>query len=764
MKKGQILLVVSIGFIVLGFFFNVWIQQEHLDFRIFKPSEIDISSEIIYEKNEEEGIIRIFGRNDDTDLWKEVKSPVLFLQKGKYNFAISYKTNAQDIRVLIISDTTMDKDGNIGTVYAEKILSQEENRITLPVEFEQDVTNLQIKFLYTGGDLDIYEIALRNFQKYSDPIIFYILFIAVMVALVISWHYLYRNLRWRFLWEDFMFIFFMSCLTFLPYLNDFLICGHDIQFHLARIEGIAAGIRQGSFPVRINPVQTNGYGNASATLYPSFFLYMPALFRVAGMSLLNSYKILVFAINFITGVCSYFSFKSIWKKRAAGIIGCALYMMNAYRLADIFLRAAIGEALALAFLPLVFWGIFELTIGNSKKWAVAVIGFTGVTQSHILSLEIYVFLAGVFWIVCILFTDKKQIRVLRTIEATLLTILLNAFFIIPFLDYFIEFVSIKKDTYYLPGSTIYLSQLFNTYEQAYGSMGKNGSTKGEMPLSIGVISILGFLFFIYNLYIYRYDIKRNRELKYYAKLGIGTLSVAVLLIYGISYLVPWDILMGVSVISDLANTVQFLWRFLGIISFMICCVAVSGCCIWIRNNPFNKTNTLLLWLALGIALGWPAIDMTTEFESWPGKEYVANANYTDDLYFYPDDSKEDLCARGTKVTFSREGLRCLNFYKEGTSIKFDLNVTENIEESYAELPLYFYPGYKAFMEEKELPVMRGEGGVVKIVLPELQEGENSAIFVRFCEPFLWKVSSIVSTVTLIITISLVVVRKGKVKI
>ena len=150
------------------------------------------------------------------------------------------------------------------------------------------------------------------------------------------------------------------CLSFaflctLPYMNDFLINGHDLKFHLARIEGVADALKQGQFPVHINPTQANGYGNASATMYPQFFIYFPAVLKINNLSLLNTYKVLIFLINLITALCAWIGFKNVWKSRKAGYIGCAIYMMGLYRLDDLYIRAAIGEALALAFLPIVFW-------------------------------------------------------------------------------------------------------------------------------------------------------------------------------------------------------------------------------------------------------------------------------------------------------------------------------------------------------------------------------------------------------------------------
>lgn len=59
--------------------------------------------------------------------------------------------------------------------------------------------------------------------------------------------------------------------------------GHDLNFHLYRIEGIKDGILSGQFPVRIHPTHNNGYGYITASVYPELFLYFPAVLRIFGL-------------------------------------------------------------------------------------------------------------------------------------------------------------------------------------------------------------------------------------------------------------------------------------------------------------------------------------------------------------------------------------------------------------------------------------------------------------------------------------------------
>ncbi|MDE7273221.1 MAG: hypothetical protein K2N95_09185, partial [Lachnospiraceae bacterium] len=166
-----------------------------------------------------------------------------------------------------------------------------------------------------------------------------------------------------------IFIMFISCM---PFMNDFLLKGHDIGFHLGRIEGLAISISNGDFLGRINPV--NVYGTASGIMYPQFFIYIPAFLRLLGVSLINVYKLFVFIINLATFVISYIAFKNIFRleEKYIAVLAAAFYVLGLYRLTTIYRRAAIGEILGMAFLPLLLWGMYELFAGDEKKWWIAV--------------------------------------------------------------------------------------------------------------------------------------------------------------------------------------------------------------------------------------------------------------------------------------------------------------------------------------------------------------------------------------------------------
>lgn len=144
--------------------------------------------------------------------------------------------------------------------------------------------------------------------------------------------------------------------------------GHDLNFHLYRIEGIKDGLLSGQFPVRLHPTHNHGYGYISSSLYPELFLYFPALLRLLGASPVAAYHIFVFSINGMTAWIMYVCAKGMARSRYAGLLASVLYTLSTWRAVNLYHRAAVGEALAMLFFPLLLYGLYLLLAGDCRKW------------------------------------------------------------------------------------------------------------------------------------------------------------------------------------------------------------------------------------------------------------------------------------------------------------------------------------------------------------------------------------------------------------
>lgn len=755
MRRYKVEIAIIVVLLFCGII-SVKIYREHSDVRLFSSYDLSVSENLVYSISQ--GILSVEALTGDAGVGI-LESPGMCLEQGDYVFAINYNTDSQSNVVQLVSDTSMDAEGNIGIVYTESVLDPQQGRVRLEVEFEQDVTDLRIRILVADGNLAIDEMVYWNCRNYRDPVIFYLLYSILIIYLYFIYNYQKKNANSR-LFDVNCLIFFCAFLTTLPLMNDFLTWGHDIAFHLARIEGIARALKYGQFPVRINPVQAMGYGNASSVMYPQLFLYFPALLRLCGFSLMNCYKVLVFTINLLTAICTYISFKGVWKDRYIGAAGCILYMMGLYRIDNIYIRASLGEALAMAFLPLIFWGMYELLFGDYKKWYIAAIGFSLILQSHVLSTGICGLVTLVLFLASLFFINEKIRRIIATGIAAGVTLLCNLWFIVPFLQYSGEDFKVFNQIHDIPGRTAYLSQVFSDFQVTLGKSEGLGSTQGEMPLTVGLSSFLGVLFFIYVLRIYKGEIEKDNQLGRVKTIGICTGVIAGALLFCSLWIIPWEVLEADDILLSGANTIQYMWRFLGPAIFFFCCVTLAGVKIWFRFNPKLKSHMFFIIVLLSIILGWPSIDATLEANTYPAKEYVANSNYSDDLYSYEGSNMVSVYERGNMISFQDEtGMHCLNMLKEGSSLSADLMADMDMESNYVDIPFYYYPGYRVFLDDIELQIEQGEYGVLRAVLPSLESGKAYHLRAFFAEPTIWKIADWVSILSLICCICLFVIYR-----
>ena len=130
---------------------------------------------------------------------------------------------------------------------------------------------------------------------------------------------------------------------------------HDAYFIFQYDKSVQDGIW---FP-RWSPDWTFGYG------YPFFIVYGPLatfvgeLFhRFLGLGFEASVKA-VLALSIVISGLGMYGFVRSWLGKNAGLVAAVAFMTIPYHLVDVYVRAALAESVALAFLPLALWGFRE---------------------------------------------------------------------------------------------------------------------------------------------------------------------------------------------------------------------------------------------------------------------------------------------------------------------------------------------------------------------------------------------------------------------
>ena len=547
-----------------------------------------------------------------------------FLQEGDYVLDVTYEGSPAGNSIIIYSEDMTGADNSLGCELARQEIAEGSGIVRIPLQLVQGVHDIRSKTELddaTAFYVKKMEIQSVQLQNTDHLLLGGLCLFAAMTTMLLGCCVPMEKYR------DGAVLIGLGIIVSLPLFSDFLFEGNDMYFHLARLEGLYQGLRAGDFPVRINPVQISGYGSLSAAMYPQLFLYPAALLRFGRVSLMLCYKLLLVAINIGSAVTAFYGVKNICKSRRMALLASILYTFSLYRLNNLYFRAALGEVLAMVFLPLVVWGIYEVLWGERKRWIILTLGITGVLQSHVLSTELCVFfliLEVLYWAVSGKRRDFWK-RVLDGCKAAALTVLLNASFLIPFLFFCGENLQSFHMENEVAISAAYFSQMFASYMTPDGPSLSLGTTQGEMPLTIGGILMAGAVLFCIM-------VSKRKGRTVTAQLGKHCLVFGLLSLLLASWLFPWEKLNGNAVINKLSTPLQFAWRFLGPASMFLCIVAAVGI-VWFAEEKAGRSWVYGIMAVVLLGTSAYFFDMMTlQLNQTSDKMRLEGVNSSDSMY------------------------------------------------------------------------------------------------------------------------------------
>ena len=616
---------------------------------------------------------------------------------------------------------------------------------------------VSVKFCTAPGEnVEVKNIRIIETTDFLKQSILYLTGIFFMVDIVLFYHWYRKDSRGKTRGIDkreVEAILLVALIASLPLGLHYLLNGQDMEFHLLRIEGLYEALRCGQFPVRMHPNYMEGYGYPTGIFYPELFLYFPALLRLMGVPLMHAYKWFVLVQNIATAGVAWYSGKILLRKKTDAAVFCLLYTLVPYRLINTYYRAAVGESLAMIFLPLIVAGMYLLLANTdldrrTTRHAVVllVIGMTGVLQSHILSCE----LVAIFVIGAILLCWKRFWRKkvwLSFAGAVGITVMLNLWFLIPFISAAgLEVKVLLMTPGILTHQGLNIWQLFAFLPEASGhSMSLQEGIAGEMPFQLGWAVVLLMLFAMYGIATMWKNRKESRN-----GLGVVVTCLGLVALWMTTHLFPWDMVGRIPKIGKILNTVQFPWRYLGIATLLLLIAGLIAIQLW-QNEKVKQ----MVLVAVSVVSAITAL--------WFFQSMISNADY----YAVYDGAGLDSYAlvgeeylyQGTDLNLLRERANREDWY-----VQSGTNVTCVIEpfgdKTDYRLPLLYYPWYvaKDAVTGEEINIVKGENNVAFLELPE---GYNGAVKVSFEEPVAWKVGNVISLVTLISIIVCVYIGRRK---
>lgn len=359
-------------------------------------------------------------------------------------------------------------------------------------------------------------------------------------------------------------LLFIAFIASLPAFRSGVYFGHDIPFHLGRIQAIAEGLEAGQFPVRYEDNAWYGYGYVSSQFYGNIFLYIPALLFLAGLPLYRTYNIYLILVNIATAVVAFISFNGILKTRKWAFLAACIYCLSGYHLSNLYVRAAVGEYTAMIFVPLLIYAVYRL-YNDEEKYKfkpviLIIIAATGLVQSHILTTEIMAALVVIYAIINFK-TTNKLIRQLLASVAGILGI--NAFFLYPFIDGYTSmdlYINTDLSKTDISSEGLYFRQLFGLITTGVG-YSTEWSTENEGYLNPGLLVVICFFAMLILIAKNKSWIKNDKERKVFHQ-------ALILFVFGLfaafmsTVYFPWQLFAGDGIIASLMSSVQYPWRYL----------------------------------------------------------------------------------------------------------------------------------------------------------------------------------------------------------
>lgn len=644
------------------------------------------------------------------------------LPRGNYAVSVNYALGGQ-----ASLDFTPQNDIQWNTPLSESGGAVNSVQEAFTLDYPSDLGRIGVTV--TPGSVFYFDSIIITSDKhiYSDGLI---VAIVMIILLVVLWAFV-LNVRDRDSLVKTIVLSLIAIITFLPILlsTDYLPVGGDIRAHLMRIDGLYFGIMDHQFPVVINPEWNNTYGQMGI-LYPSLFLYIPALFRLFGMSMLGTVKLSLGIVIVISLIVFKASAEVVFKKNWQILLTVILLNFENTRMYGVYFGGKLGGALlAEIFIPLAIAGIVSILYKDGSKWYYLAIGTAGVLCAHIISAVVLIMTLLIIVIIGILRLSNRQVLVNLARAVALCIGLIFRTYVGLFSYYFTDW---SKDALTW---RVFLDTLWRINDPFFDP--RWTSPMILLTLCLILTAILGV-----------------RNSWHFKKTGTGNwvmplFITALILFFLSSVYFPWAALRNIGAIKYLTDMLQSGNRFVGL-SGEICAFSLpaligsvicrTGDCekVWYKQPALYLAAVTIISI-----LGYNYIDSVSRYDSF-------GINIYDEIVADIEYEYEDYLPEGTLTEYYRSDsgyisdesiISSLEYNRRGTHVNYSYTATADGE--YVEFPKFWYPGYKAYDENgTEVPILKGDRNRIRYMIGKTDNTKE--VHIRYEVPKYITISYIIS--------------------
>ena len=492
-----------------------------------------------------------------------------------------------------------------------------------------------------------------------------------------------------------LFCIIISILFCFPLFTIELSLEHDTLFHLSRIVHLANAIKNSDVLPKIYFNMNQNFGYATPLFYSEIFMIPFSILYNLNIDLVICYKILILVFTIITAINMTYCTNSLFKNDQISYLAAFIYLFGNYHITNVYVRSAIGEVIAMSFLPICLLGIIEVLTFEKYNSKHLIIGFTMVTLAHNISLFI-ISLTFLFFIIAYINKLDKQ-RIMTIAKAAIITILLTSFFLLPMIEQLLDQTFVlslytKKDLsayaigirHLLCNTTIFKTAAIN---QSYPAMN----------VSIGYFAIIFSLLTIF--------VKPDRLHK-------------TLFIIGTIFMILPTIYCNWSILSVFLSAIQFPWR-LEMIALLLLSVCSSITFTKIITNKKIMILTFIILTIEAIYHLYPVTQRPFTISNNTKYEQLLDGSIIDP--FYSANYVRVELAGGDYLNIDHPDFRNISKCIMASDKNITCDITRNYndmiftidQETEVTLPVSYYKGYVIIdQNNKSYPISSNKQGLI----------------------------------------------------